>query len=447
MVTLHGGRTIRQLIVWTVALCCCCGGCAGGPRPIRFRWPWQQPSAVPAQPAGGLHEYELRNGRWVRRESVRPMPPALRRAEALIQEQRYDEAISLLDDTIDADDETPGAVHRYGLFLLAEAYYWKGDLVAARTHYEKLLDRYPGTEEALTAATRLYQIGTRWLDAAANDDTQPAGMLRRIAFWRQSDRPWIDADGHAIKVLEYIQEHDPGNPLADDAILAIANYQFRRGNFEQAAFYYDLLIQGYPKSEHLAHAYLRAAEARLALYDGAEYNAKPLEEARRLLQTAATQFPELADQRPRIYEMLHRIEERQAERDFQVARFYERIGRPDAARVYYQLVIRDYPKTSWAQRARQRLEELGLEQQGPQPKRLSDLLDELVPSLAERFGLEPDEAPADPNAGDEARPSPGTDARSAGESDTLLRRPELTPTWPGTVAEPGPLPGPPGGLP
>ncbi len=442
MWTVQGWRTIRGLLLFSTAAFCL--GCATPPTGVTFRWPWNRVRQDVEPATSRLHEYELRDGRWVRTERTRTIPPALQQAESLIQQQRYDEAIEQLEDIVDTDAEAPSDIQRYGLFLLGEAHYWQGKLTAARTYYEKLLDKYPGTDEALTAATRLYQIGTRWLDAATSSANGTKSWLQQIAFWRDRDAPLIDADGHAIKVLEYIQEHDPGNPLADDAILAVANYQFRQGNFQQAVFYYDLLIQGYPKSEHLAHAYLRAAEARLALYDGAEYNAKPLEEARRLLQTAATQFPELADQRPRIYEMLQRIEERQAERDFQVARFYERIGRPDAARVYYQLVIRDHPKTSWAERARERLEEIGFAQQGPRPPRLSDLLDEVVPSLANRLGLEPDDESLDEPREPLSPTRP--DSAAPGANSRLLSNPDLAPSWPGTTG-PSLMPTMPGGQP
>jgi len=394
-------------------------GCSIPIRPPALPWP-SGPPGTPLANSSTLHEYELRDGKWVRRQSAPVLTPELQEAEGLLQRQRYADAIDVLERSIDVDQEELSDTHRYGLFLLAEAYYWQGNLTAARTFYEKLLDRYPGTDEALTAATRLYQIGTRWLDAARTSDSS-SGPFRLLSWWRTKDRPLLDTDGHAIKVLEYIQEHDPGNPLADDAILAVANYQFRRGNYEQAAFYYDLLIQGYPKSEHLALAYLRAAEARLALYDGAEYNARPLEEARRLLQAAATQFPELEKDRPRIYEMLHRIEERQAERDFKVARFYERIGRPDAARVYYQLVIRDHPRTTWAQRARARLEEIGFQSQGARPPRLADLLDELAPSLAARFGWQAQ-----------------TQEANATTEPEVLRSPELSTDWSPQVPAPSP---------
>jgi hypothetical protein len=41
----------------------------------------------------------------------------------------------------------------------------------------------------------------------------------------------------------------------------------------------------------------------------------------------------------------------QADRDFNIAEFYRRSGHPGSAYFYYELVIRRYPKTDYAEKA------------------------------------------------------------------------------------------------
>jgi uncharacterized protein (TIGR03067 family) len=55
------------------------------------------------------------------------------------------------------------------------------------------------------------------------------------------------------------------------------------------------------------------------------------------------------------------IEKQQAEKDFNVGRFYERIGHPATARFCYQLVCRRYPGTPRAEEAARRLKALPAE--------------------------------------------------------------------------------------
>jgi hypothetical protein len=58
-----------------------------------------------------------------------------------------------------------------------------------------------------------------------------------------------------------------------------------------------------------------------------------------------------------------------AESDLQMAEFYRRTGHPDSARYYYELILRRYPDTIYAERATERLNELKKQPEGSsQPK-------------------------------------------------------------------------------
>ena len=70
--------------------------------------------------------------------------------------------------------------------------------------------------------------------------------------------------------------------------------------------------------------------------------------------------------------LVHRGEE--AERDWAMAQYYDGRKYYGSARYYYQELIDDYPTTSFAQRARRRLEEIRDEPDEP-PKRFGWLTD------------------------------------------------------------------------
>ena len=49
------------------------------------------------------------------------------------------------------------------------------------------------------------------------------------AEFHDKTRPWFDTWGNAIAAYESIHMHDPRGPLADIAVMAVANMYFRAG--------------------------------------------------------------------------------------------------------------------------------------------------------------------------------------------------------------------------
>src|SRR5262245_66669562 len=99
------------------------------------------------------------------------------------------------------------------------------------------------------------------------------------------------------------------------------------GDFGAAEHATDQLIHSYPHSEFQAKAHLLNAEAKIQSYKGASYDGHKLEEARRTLRAAATQFPDkLEPQRQRIVRELEEIRHEQAKAQFETAEWDRRIG-------------------------------------------------------------------------------------------------------------------------
>ena len=76
-------------------------------------------------------------------------------------------------------------------------------------------------------------------------------------------QPIIDTQGTALKALEHVRHHWPDGPLADDAVLQIADYYMRTADYETAAIYYDQLITDHHKSPFFQKAQLAAIDARM----------------------------------------------------------------------------------------------------------------------------------------------------------------------------------------
>jgi hypothetical protein len=103
---------------------------------------------------------------------------------------------------------------------------------------------------------------------------------------------------------------------------------------------------------------------------GSEYDGRLVGEARELVDVAYKSYPEIANNRSKfLIDQLYSISQQQADKDFKVAEFYRRIGKPGPAYFMYEVVRRRYPGTQYAQKATERMHELGQHGNQEDPRR------------------------------------------------------------------------------
>jgi tetratricopeptide (TPR) repeat protein len=243
------------------------------------------------------------------------------------------------------------------LYHLAEAQYHQGKLVAASDTLSKLVVDYPGTRFLEKCVEREFEIAETWMNAI-----DPDAAPEKRGEWndRLTGRlPAVDVSGHALQVYERVRHHDPTGPLADDAVMRIADFHDRQGNYEEAAIYYDQLIEDLPKSPLLRQAYEKTIQAKLKAYSGPEYNPSGLEKARAQIHQAMTLFPERQASTSEMFSRaLDLIDDQDAEITFRRGEFYRQTGYPQAAEMCYGEVRSRWPRSAWAEQSKARLDEI-----------------------------------------------------------------------------------------
>jgi outer membrane protein assembly factor BamD (BamD/ComL family) len=273
------------------------------------------------------------------------------RAETLFQQGKLEEAESLFAKLAKNRKGTPWG--EKGQYYLAECQYQRGKLVPAHDSYEKLVADYPGTEYLDKLVSREYAIAQTWL---ALDD--PKAKPEQKMPWNarfNGERPLLDTRGSALQALEHVRHHDPTGPLADDAVLRIADEHMSLGDYESAALYYDQLSTDHPKSPFLQRAQLAAIDARIKGYLGPEYDGSGLEQARELIKQTMATFPDRPAGNEKLYHTLDLINDQEAERAFKVGDYYQRTGRVISAEYYFGKIRQRWPKSPWATQAKNRL--------------------------------------------------------------------------------------------
>jgi outer membrane protein assembly factor BamD (BamD/ComL family) len=205
-----------------------------------------------------------------------------------------------------------------------------------------------------TIAARRFALAQWWL---ARHKKNPRPLLQ--PNFSDQTQPRFDTFGAAARLFDRIRLDDPTGKLADDATMAAAGAFFEAEKYRQADHFYEDLRKNFPNSPHQFRAHLLGVMCKLKIYQGSDYNGKPLEEAEKLIEQVYRQFPdELAERKEHLEKAFAEVRARKAERRHHLAKYYERRGEYGGARYYYTRIIDEYPNSSLAKLARERMGEL-----------------------------------------------------------------------------------------
>jgi outer membrane protein assembly factor BamD (BamD/ComL family) len=240
------------------------------------------------------------------------------------------------------------------MFKAAESYFFADNYSKADDGYGQLLKKYVNSIYLDRVVARRFAIARYWeqVDMAKHHYALTPNFTDKT-------RPMFDTRGHALRVYDRVRIDDSAGPLADDSIMASANLFFRIERYEDADYYYTLLRHEQPKSEHQYAAHVLGLQSKLRRYQGPDYDIQPLEDADEVAAQLLAQFSrELGDERDRVIEARAWIRAAKAQREFQIAEYYQHIKYFAAAKMYYGEVVRAYPDTRLAQVSRQRIDEV-----------------------------------------------------------------------------------------
>jgi len=283
-------------------------------------------------------------------------------AERTIREKKYAEARASYEAAAQSLPNSP--LHEDALFMVAETYFLEDKYPKAFTAYEELLNKYKRSRHLDTAVKRQFAIGEYW---ERRHQKAPEFFLKPNLT--DGKRPLTDTLGRARRAFTKVRLNHPTGALADDSLMATANSFFTRGKYDDADYYYDLLRREYPNSDHQYDAHLLGVQAKIRRYQGPDYDGTPLTEAKELIEQTAKQFSRMPpEDRQRLEKMYGQVKTGLAQRDYQMAKYYERKGYYGAAKIYHERVVNDFNRTPLAEKANQRLADIKDKPPTPAPR-------------------------------------------------------------------------------
>ena len=290
-------------------------------------------------------------GNWIAKPS-RPLSADeefIARARAHLADNKPGLARSALTTWIDDNIATDSPFLPQAYLLRGDAVTLAGNEYKALYDYEAVIKGFPESEEFHRALERELEIAVKYVNG-----------LKRIWLGVR----WSDATEVGEELLVRIGERAPGSPLAERAMIELADFYYRISELESAVTAYDVFLANFPKSRYSEHARTARIAANVGRFRGPNYDASGLADARIRLQELAAVDPPAA-QRANADAYIARIDESTAAQILEKARWYLRRSDPVSARLTLQRVIQRHPETVSARTALKMLEDRGWEIPAP----------------------------------------------------------------------------------
>jgi outer membrane protein assembly factor BamD (BamD/ComL family) len=232
-------------------------------------------------------------------------------------------------------------------FMEAEMLYAARKWAKAVKKYDEFIEAWPGSSLYESALEREYAIATAFL----------GGEKRKVLKVLK-----LSAYEEGVKIMRRIADQAGDAPIAKRALIAIASSCEKRGKFfvtdpDQTDAYetWTDISSRWPTGELGQEALLGMAHSLHSAYRSHQYDSAGLESARRYYEDFESRYSVLADEH-NIDAKITMIDEQLAYKQFAIGQYYERAENKQAANLYYQLVVDDWPGTAAAEAAAAKLE-------------------------------------------------------------------------------------------
>jgi tetratricopeptide (TPR) repeat protein len=228
----------------------------------------------------------------------------------------------------------------------AELYIARGKWLAGAKTYQKMLDEFPESVLKEPALMRLFTIGNIY-----NQGKKKAflGLFK------------VDAYAEGAKLLDRVTEEagleDP-NGLGVRAALNVVDRHEKREKYEDAYLKWLEISTIWQRGDLGRQALLGMARTKRAAYNANPQEKRPfydganLKAAKTYYEKFRITFPDEAETL-KIEQIISDIERQMAQKELTIGQYYQRIGKEQAANIYFDLVIRNWPNTPAAQQARE----------------------------------------------------------------------------------------------
>ena len=207
-------------------------------------------------------------------------------------------------------------------------------LYEAYLAYQKVIDKYPFSQRINEIIEREFRIAERFMQGEK----------------RKSFGLALPVENPAIEIFKKVIDNSTYGPWAAQAQYKLGLILKSLGRLYEAEEEFNKVIKNYPQSEWTSAAEFQIASCRASISPSSDYDQEATREAKEKFEEFVLSNPDAALSR-KAESNIQELKEREAQGYYDIAVFYEKQKAYNAAKIYYNTVIKDYPRTIWAAKA------------------------------------------------------------------------------------------------
>lgn len=231
-------------------------------------------------------------------------------------------------------------------FEASESQYYLGlieekreNLYEAYQAYQRVIDKYPFSERIKEIIEKEYAIAEKFM----------SGQKRKVLGMT------LPVENPAIEVFSKVVDNSTYGPLASKAQYKLGLVLKGLQRYYEAEDAFNKVISNYPDSEWVEPAKFQIASCRSAVSRSSDYDQGATGEAKQKFEEFVREHPD-AILSQEAESNIAKLKEKEAEASFNTARFYEKQKAYQAAKIYYDNVVNNYPESAWTAKALERLQ-------------------------------------------------------------------------------------------
>ncbi|MFA6378771.1 MAG: outer membrane protein assembly factor BamD [Candidatus Omnitrophota bacterium] len=251
----------------------------------------------------------------------------------------------------------------------ANEYYQQKDYPKALLEYEKLIKHYPKAKEAPVAQLaisrcyedlgkeyRAFQESQKVIEKYPFSDLAPEVVERQYKIGeRMLQNPkknqfvstLTGGDYDVVDVFRSVIKNAPYGKYAAVAQYKIGLYLAEKKMYQESRDEFDKVINDYPESEWVKAAKYQIAVVDAARSSSAAYDQKVTKAATEGFKEFVKDYPD-AELSAKAKEEIATLNDKEAENNFLIAKFYAKNKKYEAAKIYYNAIINDFSNSRWA---------------------------------------------------------------------------------------------------
>jgi TolA-binding protein len=243
-----------------------------------------------------------------------------------------------------ADDHPMAPSAAQARFRQAEILEQQGNVLDAFKAYQQFLQRYQSSglyTKALNSQAKMAQ-------SAADGEVKSsfAGLKTRLST------------NKVVEMLSQLRDNAPRSEISANAQFTIGELYQSKKKYKESIEAYRKLVRDQPGSGQAAEALYRVGIVFLEQADSGNHNQATLDLAKEALDDYLLQYPGHS-KNAEARKLLENLKGRDLERSLEIAKFYDRTGQTDSAKIYYRDIVKRSSSGSAHDQAKARLKELG----------------------------------------------------------------------------------------